>query len=403
MARAASRDSPWTTRQVEFHIMIFNRAVHWARTLDTSWQRTWNPERRRMLINAALPMEYAMIEPVYKRMRGDSRVQFYFTSTTHPDEMNHIFADIDGSVRTIPPAQTKWMKFDAYLAADYIWAALLRGTRRVQFFHGVAGKYAERYDRPQRSMREWDRFFFINRKRMNNFVTSGAIEPDSPAARLVGMPKVDRLVDGSLKRDVVLETLGLDPALPTVLYAPTWTPYSSLNALGEELVTALANTGINLIVKLHDNSLDVGDVRNSGGIDWAARLSPALQGPRGHFAKRGTIAPYLVAADLMISDHSSAAFEYLLLDRPLIRIEMPELIARTNIPPDYVALMVEASTSVRTVAQILEGVERGLANPNSLANTRRIVAEELFYKPGTATDRAAQEIYELMELAPPAT
>ena len=165
------------------------------------------------------------------------------------------------------------------------------------------------------------------------------------------MPKVDRLVDGSLNRDIILQTLGLDPALPTVLYAPTWTPYSSLNALGEELVTALANTGVNLIVKLHDNSLDVSDVRNSGGIDWVARLSPALQGPRGHLAKRGSIAPYLVAADLMISDHSSAAFEYLLLNRPLIRIEMPELIARTNIPPDYVALMVEASTTVRTVVK----------------------------------------------------
>jgi len=382
--------------------MIFNHAVHWARTLDTSWQRTWNPERRRVLINAGLPMEYAMIEPVYKRMRGDNRVEFYFTSTNHPNEMQRIFADTDESIGTIPPTKTKWMKFDAYLAADYTWAALPRGTRRVQFFHGVAGKYAERYDRPQRSMREWDRLFFINQKRMNNFVAAGAIEPGSPAARLVGMPKVDRLVDGSLNRDVILQTLGLDPRLPTVLYAPTWTPHSSLNALGEELIKALAKTGVNQIVKLHDNSLDVGDIRNSGGIDWVARLSPALQSPRSHLAKRGSISPYLVAADLMISDHSSAAFEYLLLDRPLIRIEMPELIARTNIPPDYVALMADAATTVRTVAEILQAVDYGLANPRSLADTRRIVAKELFYKPGTATDRAAQEIYELMELAPPA-
>ena len=383
--------------------MIFSHAVHWARNLDTSWQRTWNPQRRRVLINAALPMEYAMMEPVYKRMREDRRVEFYFTSTTHPAETRNIFADPDESVPTILPAQTKWMKFDAYLAADYIWAALPRGTRRIQFFHGVAGKYADRYDRPQRSMREWDRFFFINRKRMNNFVTSGAIEPDSPAARLVGMPKVDRLVDGSLNRDAILQNLGLDPSLPTVLYAPTWTPYSSLNALGEDLVTALANTTVNLIVKLHDNSLDVRDVRNSGGIDWIARLSPALREPRGHLAKRGSIAPYLVAADLMISDHSSAAFEYLLLNRPLVRIEMPELIARTNIPPDYVALMVEASTTVRTVAETLIAVEQSLAHPGLLAETRSVVAEELFYRPGTATARAVQEIYQLMELPPVAT
>jgi len=383
--------------------MNFDRALYWARTLDTRWQRKWNPQRRRVLINAALPMEYAMMEPVYKRMREDRRVEFHFTSTTHPQEMKHIFQDTDESIRTITPRQAKWMKFDAYLAADLIWATLPRGTRRIQFFHGVAGKYADLYDRPRRSLREWDRFFFINRKRMNNFIVSGAIEPESPAARLVGMPKVDRLVDGSLNRDDILQSLGLDPQRQTVLYAPTWTPYSSLNALGEDLVTALAKTGVNLIVKLHDNSLDVSNVRNSGGVDWVARLSPALQGAGGHLAKRGTIAPYLVAADLMISDHSSAAFEYLLLNRPLIRIEMLELIARTNIPPDYVALLAEASTTVRSVDEILKAVEHGLTNPELLANTRRIVAEELFYKPGTATARAVQELYEIMELVPIAT
>jgi CDP-glycerol:poly(glycerophosphate) glycerophosphotransferase len=155
-----------------------------------------------------------------------------------------------------------------------------------------------------------------------------------------------------------------------------------------------------LIVKLHDNSLDINDLRNSGGVDWVARLGPALQGGRGHMAKCRSIAPYLVAADLMISDHSSAAFEYLLLNRPLIRIEMPELIARTNIPPDYVALLAEASTTVRSVADILRAVEHGLTNPALLSETRRMVAQELFYKPGTATARAVEEIYEILELAP---
>jgi hypothetical protein len=383
------------------HLMSVSRALTWARTLDTHWQRTWNPQRRRVLINAVLPMEFAMIEPVCERMRGDRRIEFYCTSTTHPDKLKHIFADNDASIRTIPPTQAKWMKFDAYLAADFIWATLPRGTRRIQFFHGVAGKYAERYDRPLASLREWDRFFFINRRRMNNFFASGAIEANSPAARLVGMPKADCLVNGTLVRDTILQTLGLDPQIPTVLYAPTWTPYSSLNAIGEELVTSLAKTGMNLIVKLHDNSLDVTDVRNSGGIDWVTRLGPALRGPRGHMAKRGTISPYLVAADVMISDHSSAAFEYLLLDRPLIRIEMPELIARANIPADYVALLAEASANVRTVSEVLKAVEHGMSNPGLLTGTRKMVAEELFYKPGTATERAAQGIYEAIELAPP--
>jgi len=374
--------------------------VRWMRELDTQWQRTRNPERRRVLVNAGLPMEFGMIAPIYRRMRSDPRVQFFFTSTVRPNEAPRIFAEAGTGLPLVSPAQAAWLKFDAYIAADLIWTKLLRGTKRVQTFHGVAGKYGNLYDRPESSLSEWDRLFFINRRRLNNFIASGAIEADGPVARLVGMPKADCLVDGSLRRDEILQSLALDPARPTVLYAPTWTPYSSLNAMGEELVTQLANAGFCVIVKLHDNSRDP-DPRNSGGIDWVGRLTPILQRTGGHLAERGTISPYLVAADAMISDHSSAAFEYLLLDRPLIRVEMPELLASTNIHPDYVALLAEASTSVRSVPQAVSAVEYSLSDPNRLSARRKAVSQELFYKPGTATGRAVSELYELMELSLP--
>jgi len=56
-------------------------------------------------------------------------------------------------------------------------------------FHGVAGKYGNIYDRPERSVSRVDRLFFINQRRLNNFISSGAIDHNSPASRLVGMPK----------------------------------------------------------------------------------------------------------------------------------------------------------------------------------------------------------------------
>ena len=373
--------------------------IHWARRLDTQWQRVRQPDRRRILVNAALAMEFAMIAPIYRRMKNDPHVQFFFTSTVRPDNSGSIFAEAGSDPPIITSSQAAWMKFDAYVAADLIWAKLLRGAPRVQTFHGVAGKYGNLYDRPESSLREWDRLFFINQRRLNNFIAVGAIEHDSPAPRLVGMPKADCLVNGSLQRDDILKSLGLDPSRRAVLYAPTWTPYSSLNAMGEELVGKLADAGLCVIVKLHDNSRDP-DPRNSGGIDWVARLTPILQKNGGHLAERGSISPYLAAADVMISDHSSAAFEFLLLDRPLIRIEMPELIARTNIHPDYVALLAEASISARSVSETVSGVECSFADPNRLSSVRKAVSRELFYKPGTATERAASELYELMELAP---
>ena len=341
-----------------------------------------------------------MIAPIHRCLSQDPRVEFFFTSSVHPDNIRRIFADSGDAIRIISPARTALMKFDAYLAADFIWAKLPRGTRRIQTFHGVAGKYGNVYDRPDHSLREWDRLFFINKRCLNNFISAGAIDPDSSAICLIGMPKADCLVDGSLQRDDILRSLGIDPSLRTVLYAPTWTPYASLNVMGEELVEQLGRAGFCVMVKLHDNSRDP-DPRNSGGINWVDRLTPILRKHDGHLAAKGTIAPYLVAADMMISDHSSAGFEYLLLDRPLIRIEMPELIARTNIHPDYVNLLVKASTTVRNPEETVRAVELAYADPARLSSQRKAVAEELFYKPGTATTRAVTELYKAIELSLP--
>jgi CDP-glycerol glycerophosphotransferase (TagB/SpsB family) len=250
------------------------------------------------------------------------------------------------------------------------------------------------------SMREWDRLLFVNRRRLANFVAAGAIDADSPAARLVGMPKTDCLVDGSLPRDAMVKRLGLDPARPTILYAPTWSPASSLNAFGVELVRRLLQRQINVLVKLHDRSRDLRD-RYSGGTDWMAVLRPTVEAGGGRLAAGHDICPYLAAADVMITDHSSAGFEYLLLDRPLVRIHCPELIRRANIHPEYVKLLASAAFSADDLPQTLAAVDRALESPREHSAERRAVASDLFYQPGTATRRVVEALYEVIELSVP--
>jgi CDP-glycerol glycerophosphotransferase len=186
-----------------------------------------------------------------------------------------------------------------------------------------------------------------------------------------------------------------------VLYAPTWSPASSLNRLGVELITALTSRPINLVVKLHDRSRDLRP-QYSGGVDWVKTLSPLLNLPTARLALNANITPCLAAADVMITDHSSAGFEYLLLDRPLIRIDVPELIAQAHVHPDYVQLLADASHSVTTAVETAAAVDRALADPQALSFTRRRVARDLFYRPGTASARCALELYDVLELAPPA-
>jgi hypothetical protein len=352
--------------------------------------------RRSVLVDARTPVNFTMVAPVYRAMSADNRVDFYFTASEEPHRLGEIYREAAG-VRLLQPSAAQRMRFDAYVASDFMWQSLPRGTCRIQVFHGVGGKYG--FDAPTTSMRAWDRIFFVNQRRLTNFIKAGAIDANSPAIRLVGLPKADALVNGTWTRSGVLEPLGLDPARPTVLYAPTWSPASSLNAMGAQLIPRLLAAGVNLIVKLHDRSRDL-RAFYSGGVDWVATLTPLLQGTRGVIAPGHDITPYLVAADLMITDHSSAGFEYLLRDRPIVRIHRPELIRDANIHPDYVALLASVSDSVNTVDEAVRAVERGLAQPDRLGPDRRAVAEDIFYRPGGATARAVRNLYEAIDLDP---
>jgi hypothetical protein len=375
--------------------------VETARDLDRRWQRLRRPHVRDVVFDARTAMEYGMMAPLHRRLLADARVRTWLLSSAPQGAPATIFRDAPPDVPVLSSASAFIRRFDAYVAADLVWAALPRGTRRVQMFHGVAGKWRAVYDRPTASMRHWHRLFFINRRRLQNYIASGAIDADSPAIRLVGMPKSDCLVDGSLTRDAVLAAHDIDPALKTVLYAPTWTRFSSLNALGEALVRSLGAAGFRVLVKLHENSLDPSFV-NSGGVNWPARLQPLLAAGGGRLIGSSDASPWLVASDVLITDHSSIGFEYLLLDRPLVRIAMPELIAGANIAEEYVELMASASTTVRTVPEAVAAVEQALANPSRGSAARRALAAELFHAPGHATDRAVQELYELIELDLPA-
>lgn len=353
---------------------------------------------RRILVDGHTPMNFTMVAPVFRAMQRDPRVEFYFTQSHEPDKIDYVYREAP-DVRKIHPKKAALLRFDAYLTSDFLWARLPRGGARIQMFHGVGGKYG--FDAPDRSMRDWHRLFFVNERRLRNFIACGAIDADSPAIRLVGMPKVDCLVDGTFNRSEVLAGLGLDPARPTVLYAPTWSPASSLNAMGAGLVEGLLHTPVNVIVKLHDRSRDLRP-RYSGGIDWVQRLAPLLVPGQGVLATGHDISPYLVASDLMITDHSSAGFEFLLRDRPIVRIHRPQLIEMASIHPDYVSLLASVAQSVDDLPGALEAVERGFAHPERQSAERCAVAADLFYEPGGATARAVLELYEVIDLEPAA-
>jgi GT2 family glycosyltransferase len=358
---------------------------------------------KRVLFEAASPMSFAIFRPMYERLRQDPRVELWFTSYGTVWAPHQIFGACGITENVVPRPTAAWLKVDAYVNADFwdmTW--LHRRTRRIHLFHGVAGKY--QLDAPvdlAPTIAAFDCLMFVNADRRRRYVEAGLTPDEDLRAPIVGYPKIDCLVDGSLDRVGIARALALDPAVPTVIYAPTWSPHSSLNAMGLEIIDRLSAEGLQVIVKLHDRSYDQRE-RGSGGVDWVERLSRYEGHPLVRVAREADGCPFMVASDAMVSDHSSIAFEYMLLDRPLVVIDRPALIRHAGISRDRVTQLRAAADVVVDPKEITAAILEALQRPDRLSAERRHTAADLFHEPGTATDRALALIYRLIGLPAPA-
>ncbi|MGE3706779.1 MAG: CDP-glycerol glycerophosphotransferase family protein [Vicinamibacterales bacterium] len=373
-----------------------------AHRLDDGLARVVS-NRRRVLFEAASPLSVAVARPLLDRLHRDERLEIWCTATDESWDAAAIFRGAPFAGRVISSRRARWMKFDLYVNTDFwnmTW--LPRRTKRVHLFHGVAGKYG--LDAPvdiAPTIATFDRLFFPNADRLDRYVEAGLIDPVRGQRGLIGYPKVDCLVDGSMEQAEVRDRLGLSDGRPTVLYAPTWSPYSSLNAHGETVIQSLLREDLNVIVKLHDRSYGTA-VRGSGGVDWRRHLSAIDASDRLHVATEADISPYLVAADLLVTDHSSAGFEFMLLDRPIVVLACPALADRARISPHKLGLMRRAAEVADHPGRLPDLIRRALASPSRLGAERRSIAAQLFHDPGRATARATLATYGLLELEPPA-
>jgi hypothetical protein len=353
---------------------------------------------RRVLIEVRSPMNLEVLRPIWAALAADSRVELTFTAIEEAWVKPLLDAAGLGK-RLISSAAATWTRFDLAFNADP-WDALdlRRCWRRVNFFHGVAGKYD--LDDPAAIARNvdfaiYDRLMFANEDRLQRYVNAGVVTRDRAA--LVGFPKIDDLVNGRWSAAAVRTELGLDPSLETVLYAPTFAPASSLHLAGESIIDALLATGRNVIVKLHDRSM-VPHPKYTANIDWRGRLARFAGRSNYAFATGAHAGPYLVAADLMITDHSTIGFEFALLDRPLVVFDAPDLLEQARINPDKWRQLRDMADIARTAGELPAIVGGALADRKRHAATRRATSQALFAHAGHSTERALEVVYELLEL-----
>jgi CDP-glycerol glycerophosphotransferase (TagB/SpsB family) len=347
--------------------------------------------RKRLVFDGSNPFEFVMFRPIYERLRDRLDVDVEFTATEaggRPLDLYRRFGVPDD--RIVSARRAAWTKYDVQVCAQYFRIRYLRSTKRVHIFHGVSGKGWNVTARAQ----GYHRHFLASEFDRDRFVAKGIFPKGSPTLEVIGVPKVDCLVDGSIRREGVLADLGMPGDRPIVLYAPTWQPTSSLHSMGCKLIEALADASYRLIVKLHDNSYLA---ERSGGVDWAARLEQFHGRANVRVVRAHDISPYLVAADLLISDLSSVPLEFALLDRPIVIADAPALFEKYADD--------EVNPLTRALGPLLEHpsdgpafVARALATPDEYRDARRDAARMVFYDPGRATDRAVASLLQLLGL-----
>lgn len=126
-----------------------------------------------------------------------------------------------------------------------------------------------------------------------------------------GYAKLDPIVQGK-EHGLDIATLGLDPAKKTLLYAPTFYP-SSIENMAKDWPAEFSE--YNILIKPHYFSLSKSAYKKQKQllVHWASFDNVYLA-----TAEQANLLPFMASADLLISDASSALFEFTALDKPVV-------------------------------------------------------------------------------------
>jgi choline kinase len=356
--------------------------------------------RKRVLFCGTAPVHFVCCQPIYRRLASDPRIDFWLSGGFKGGEDGESSIVLDGFYdpfpvdreRVIPLDRARREDFDVFIAAAAAKAVFPRSAaKKVQIFHGTSFR---NFSAREKYLR-FDYICLAGRYLADLYVQQGLVRPGGPQCLITGFAKDDPLVDGSLDREATLRRIGLDPRRPTILFAPTGSRHNAMETMGLDVVRRIRDDGRwNLIVKLHDHPKD-------RSVDWNRELA-VFEGDRVRHVRELDVVPFIHAADLVMTDASSVATEFTLLDRPIVFLDVPELLKEVTGRGGVLDLETygrRIGTLAHTPAEAVPAVADALANPQREGELRRAVARKVFHDPGRAADRVAGVVLHAAGLA----
>ncbi|MGC9541004.1 translation initiation factor 2 [Streptomyces sp. UG1] len=342
---------------------------------------------------------------------GDRRIRHRFTLVPGSDfSLDALTAIERAGARTLPWSQALTRRFDLVLAAGPKGDLHALHGPRVLLPHGAGfnktlpdegtADSASGLDPAHLLLPDGallaDLYAFAHPSQVSRLA---AVSPAAAArATVVGDPVLDRFLDSASpdRRDHFRAALRTG-ARRLVVLVSTWGPESLLRrrpSLPADLAAVLPYDEYQLALVLHPNER----VR-LGTFDLEQYLEPARAAGLILPAAYEEWASVIVAADVLVSDHGSAALYGAALDRPLLAAYDG---GEELLPGSPMATLLDSSprlgTDVSATPAALAAALRS-HRPGSM----RAVADTAFAEQGNGLHRLREELYAVLGLEPPAT
>ena len=323
-----------------------------------------NTTNFRYLFYVTRPYSFPILQPIQDVIEEDNTNQVRWFVTKSSSQYKNQEKELKSSEEVIlynpdiviAPGNT----------VPHFWPGL-----KVQIFHGlddeVKGFYRitgffDLYCTPGPRMTE--RFKILEKKHKHFLIKE------------TGWPKLDIVFKNKWEfldqKNQLIEQFGFNPQLPVLLYAPTFPPkYTSAPDLFNS-ISNLKNGKYNWIIKFH--CLMKKSIQ---------KQYKNLECENLKTVDELNILPLMAGSDIMITDTSSVAYEFLPFDRPLVTYQA---IARKN-----------KGINVQNPTKLASAIVRSLNDPTEFSSNRKSCLQDIHpYSDGNSSKRVVESVEEIL-------
>jgi CDP-ribitol ribitolphosphotransferase len=360
-------------------------------------------KKKKKLVGFAFDYFSGNIKYLYSEMRNYTEVELYFVTTIKEEaeklRMSGVNAYYHRDVKRIP----LFLKTDVWVTSHGPNFIPFRGVRRVipfyrgkrnskwvDVWHGLGFKYVGR----EKMLVDYD-IGFVTSEFFRQYYSRRANISDK--LKITGDARTDPLIKNTWRRKEMLKEMGIPLHRKNIFYAPTWhhaekrsfLPWGAIDENLKDIEKFCEEHNCNFFFRMHplwswvthEEEEKIKEKINQSNciFDLSVERCPDVQ-------------RVLYITDVLITDWSSIANDFILLNRPIIFIDIELPVEEFVLTPkDRVGYVVSSKK------EFFQKLSKAATKPNLFQQKRKKITKKLYtYVDGNSSKRCAEVILKLL-------